>query len=203
MLFMSVFVALWVFIFEYLMFTNDWWRPDTITGTRVGIEAFLLGFTNGGIGAVLFEYINNKRTRSIRKDSRLGLFFKQHPYLIWLPYLVGIAFMVIGYFVLDFHSFWATFIGLALTVIIILIIRHDLIIDSIIGGISMLLVAIPVYLIIMHYFPGVVDKFWYLDLLSGILILGIPIEELLIYFTGGMLAAPSYEFIFKKRLVKK
>lgn len=203
MLFMSVFVTIWGVIFEYLMWTVDWWKPDTVTGTRVGVEDIVLGFTNGGVGAVLYEYINKKRARSLRKNSRLGSFFEHHPYWIWLPFLTGLVFMVIGYWYLGMHSFWATFIGISLAVFLILIIRQDLLFDSIFGGVSLLLVAIPVYLIIIYFFPGVIERFWFLDNLSGILILGIPIEELAIYFSGGMIAAPSYEYIFRKKLVKK
>lgn len=203
MLFMGVFVAIWGLIFEYLMWTVDWWKPDTITGTVVGVEIILLGFTNGGIGAVLYEYISKKKARPLRKNTRLGYFFNHHLYLTWLPFLAGLLFMVIGYWLLGLHSFWATTIGILLTVFLMLVFRHDLIYDSIFGGVSLLLVAIPVYLIIMYFFPGVIENFWFLDKLSGILILGIPIEELVIYFSGGMIAAPSYEYLFRKKLVRK
>src|SRR5688572_32751862 len=61
MRFMSLFVAVSGLIAEGLWWTVDWWHPPTITGTRVGIEDFLLGFTNGGVAAVLYETIFRKR----------------------------------------------------------------------------------------------------------------------------------------------
>src|SRR5205814_3685106 len=36
-------------------------RPLSINGTRVGIEFFILGFSNGGIAAVIYEEFFKKR----------------------------------------------------------------------------------------------------------------------------------------------
>jgi len=84
-----------------------------------------------------------------------------------------------------------------------IIIRHDLLVDSIIGGISMLIIVIPVYVLLNNIFPEVIAKFWILENFSGILILKIPVEDLIFYFSSGMLIAPSYEYLFRKKLVRK
>ena len=61
MIVMSMLVAILGMFSEYLWWTHDWWRPQTITGTTIGIEDLLLGFTNGGIAAVLYEELFKKR----------------------------------------------------------------------------------------------------------------------------------------------
>ena len=52
---MSVLVAAMGLISNYFWWTEDWWRPLTITATRIGIEDIVLGFSTGGIAAVPLE----------------------------------------------------------------------------------------------------------------------------------------------------
>ncbi len=46
----------------------------------------------------------------------------------------------------------------------------------------------------IYLFRNVIQSFWLLENISGILILGVPIEELLWGFGWGMLAGSIYEF---------
>ena len=81
-----------------VVWTVDWWQPETVTGTRAGIEDAILGFTNGGLGAVLYEVVFKKRTRFLKKDSVLKKYFSQRRWLLWLPFVIG--------FVVGAISFW-------------------------------------------------------------------------------------------------
>ena len=47
MLVVGIFLGVVSVVSSYIWWTNDWWRPETITGTRVGIEDFILGFFPG------------------------------------------------------------------------------------------------------------------------------------------------------------
>lgn len=38
-----------------LIYLMDWWHPLTITGTRIGIEDFIFGFSTAGIAAVVYS----------------------------------------------------------------------------------------------------------------------------------------------------
>lgn len=54
-------VFLWIGIFaEYFWWTRDWWRPMTITGTRIGIEDFIMSFTHSAIAILVYKYFFNK-----------------------------------------------------------------------------------------------------------------------------------------------
>lgn len=55
---------------EYLFWTRDWWKPTTITDTVVGVEDFLLSFTNGGIAAVIYEEVFDKKSTFRVQTSR-------------------------------------------------------------------------------------------------------------------------------------
>ena len=49
---------------------NDWWSPQTITNTTIGIEDFLFGFTVGGIASVVYEEVFQKKLRKKAINAR-------------------------------------------------------------------------------------------------------------------------------------
>jgi membrane protease YdiL (CAAX protease family) len=51
-------------------------------------------------------------------------------------------------------------------------------------------------------FRGIIQNWWNIKNLSGILIFGIPIEELMWVFSWGFVAGPTYEFITGLRFKK-
>src|SRR3989344_9364457 len=57
MLVMSTMIGLMSAATSYYWWTVDWWQPLTITGTRVGIEDFILGFASGGIMVTIYETV--------------------------------------------------------------------------------------------------------------------------------------------------
>ena len=44
-----------------LIYTQDWWVPQTLTGTIVSLEGTIVGFMIGGIATVLYEDIFKKK----------------------------------------------------------------------------------------------------------------------------------------------
>ena len=46
------------------VYIYDWWQPLTITGTAIGLEDFLFGFLFGGVAAVFYEHLFNKKIKS-------------------------------------------------------------------------------------------------------------------------------------------
>jgi hypothetical protein len=202
MLFVSLMIASAGLFLEYLVWTTDWWEPETVTGTRIGIEDVILGVTNGGLGAVLYEITFKRRTISLRKDSVIKRFFKKRKLLLWSPLLVSSVIGSVTFWILGWHSFWATVASCLFGVGVIILLRSDLLIEAVLGGVAMVVVTLPAYFLMLFLFPGVIEKFWLLDNLSGILFWGIPIEDLGFYFAVGAILAPFYEFFFEKKLVK-
>lgn len=202
MLFMSFGTAVAGVALEYLVWTADWWRPLTITETRIGIEDVILGVTNGGLGAVVYEIVFGKRTRALRKDSIVKRFFKKKRWLLWVPLLASVIVGSTIFWVLGWHSFWATVLSCLIGAGLMVLLRSDLLTGAVFGGLSMVLVALPAYKLFASFFPGITGQFWLLDSLSGFLVWGIPIEDLGFYFAAGAFIAPLYEFLFEKKLVK-
>lgn len=72
--------------------------------------------------------------------------------------------------------------------------RNDLFWDSLISGLLLGLFALVSYLIFLALFPQAIQKWWLLHNISGVLVWGIPIEEIMWAFGWGMVAGPVYEF---------
>lgn len=202
MLFMSFGTAVAGLMLEYFVWTLDWWRPLTITGTKIGIEDIILGITNGGLAAVLYEVVVGRRTRSLRKDSVTKRAFEKRKWLLWVPFFISSVVGSVTFWVIGWHSFWATFSSCLIGAGLIVLLRSDLLVEAVFGGIAMILVALPIYRFWSFIFPDVIEKFWLINNLSGIMVWGIPIEDLGFYFAVGAVLAPFYEFVSEKKLIK-
>jgi hypothetical protein len=58
----------------------------------------------------------------------------------------------------------------------------------------MLFISFLPYFTIMLVSPGWIAQTYYFNHLSGILILGIPIEEVIFWFLAGVVFGPFYEY---------
>ena len=93
----------------------------------------------------------------------------------------------------------ALFIGGAAT----LYCRPDLKAKVWIGGLLFLALYFVYFGSLLLVFPDYVDAYWDLSALSGIKIVGIPLEELLFAFTFGMYWSGLYEHLFWQKLQPK
>jgi len=169
----------------------DWWKPLTITGTAVGLEDFLYGFMVGGIGSVIYEVIFQKRMQTKRmsesRKERQNIFF----------YFFGgvFAFVFFGSFLfLGFNTLISTIIAFIFGLTIIFIRRKDLIINSLVTGILLLLISFIIYSIGEVIFPGWVRIFWFFKNVPDIIIFNVPIDDVIFVLLAGSFIAPLYEF---------
>ena len=56
------------------------------------------------------------------------------------------------------------------------------------------------FIVLIILYPGYVERVWNLNAISGVLIFGIPFEELMFAFSFGFLWSSIYEHIKWKRL---
>jgi hypothetical protein len=171
---------------EALLYTRDWWHPATVTGTLVGVEDALYSIGNGGYMAALYAALVRGQLVADRAAPH------------WLARLAPVAAIAVLppllFFGLHWHSFVAMSIGSLVALAIVLWARPDLVRAALITGASGTLLAIPVYLAIEIIFPGSIAATWDLPHLSGVLALGIPIEDLLWYLYTAALWGTYYKF---------
>jgi len=195
MLTLSIIFGITGILAEYL-YTIDWWKPLTITGTRIGIEDFLFGFSCGGVFGVAYEYFFKKKIKIKRQkneNKRILAFF----FSIFIAILTFLSIFVL----FDLNSFVLTILIFSTGIAIMLIKRHDLVKDSIYSGIIALVISIIVYQIVWYLTPGFFNKFWLYENIGKITFLRIPLEEIIWFFLAGAFIGPFWEYWKKGKII--
>ena len=178
-----------------LFYLRDYWHPVLFNGWRIGFEDFVWAFFIGGISSVIYEELFGKKY--IKKHS------PQHKIWMLVFCLFGVLWMSIGNIILNFNSIYVSISMFLLFALVILIFRHDLIKDAFFSGILIGSIMFVLYLAFLPFFPGLIHRWWELNNLTGVLIFGVPLEELAWGFGWGMVAGPAYEFVYGYRFKKK
>jgi len=187
-------------IISEFIYTADWWHPLTITNSLVGIEDFLFGFAVGGIASVIYEEVFKKRIK-IRKISKKKEFQEDENF-----FLVGLSLAIIffvAFYFLKINSFYSSIFAFAIPLIYMWLKRKDLIIDSLASGFLLMIISFLAFIIPEFITPGWVQSAWYLENLSGIIILKAPLEDIIWFFLAGAFIGPLYEFWKEGKLVKE
>jgi hypothetical protein len=169
-------------------FYSDWWIPETITGTLPGIESFLFGFFLAGIASVCYIEVFGKKIREKRNDE---LYKKK---LFWLTPITILVIFIFSIRVLGLNSYEASFPAYLIPLGFILYKRPDLITDSLLSGFVLILLSFVFYWIPEIIFPGWIESTWNFELISGIFVLGVPLEDVIWIFMTGLVIGPLYEF---------
>lgn len=177
---------------EAMLYTRDWWHPETITGTLIGIEDVIYSIGNGGYMAALYVALVRGRASTFSPPPALALRLAPVACIALIP-----SVLVFG---LGMHSFVATSIGSLVALALVLVARPDLGGVAAVTGVVGTVIAIPVYLAIEAAFPGAIAATWDLPHLSGLLPFGIPIEDLVWYLYTAALWGTYYKFATGQRV---
>jgi len=172
-------------------FLMDYWRPPYFFYFPIGfgLEDLIFNFLCAGIAAVLYEFILGKHL-SRRRDH--------HHHWILIS-IISIIVLISTFIAINIgssiNSIYVLFMMLLLWSLVLLFYRHDLLKDALLSAVFFAFFYFFAFLIILKIYPEAVTRFWLLKNLSGIFILGIPIEELLFAFFTGLAVGPFYEFM--------
>lgn len=179
-----------------LLYFRDYWRPEILGNFWFGIEDVLFGFFIFGIAGVIYEELFGKH--HMKRKTR-----NKH----WGFILVG--FVMLGLiatsalvFKFRVNSIYATIIVFMLMAAIMCFSRKDLFPQSIMSGILLGALMFVCYLIFLSFSPQAIQKWWMLKNISGVLIIGVPLEELLWAFAWGAVAGQIYEYFAGLRFKK-
>ncbi len=183
---------------NHFLFLQDWWHPLYIMGTRGGIEDMLLGFTNMGIVAVVYEELFNRKYTRVITSKKLHFNNALFKFSMWG--FVTVTPVLLLFFVFKIHSFWSNTLGLLLGGIFVLINRPDLLKDSLWSSVLMPLVSLPAFIIPEILSPGWIVKYWMMQNLSKITFLYAPIEDLIWYSLVGFCFGSLFEYVFSFKI---
>lgn len=197
MLFVGLLVGVSGLFLEYFIWTKDWWQPDLIFGSVIGIEDFLFGFGVAGIILALYPLTFSKVFFDLKEGNNWKLFLL----LFGLSNILGFGF----FFVFGFNSFHASIIAMIVPSIIIYFFRRDLILPSLFSGILVVILFIPVYNLGFAIDPTAFD-WWAKKSINEIFVFGTPLEDLLWFFGTGVYTSLLYPIFanksFRRRKIK-
>ena len=177
---------------------KDYWQPPSLLGHSViSIEDFLFGFVITGVAVAIYDITFTARNIQQEK-SRKGFF--------GILFLLGTISLLIFNNWLGFNSIFVSSFAFIIFSVVIVLIRKDLLMPSIVSGILTVLIITPIYAIIFNWVsPEYWASYWLLaETKFGVTVLGnIPATELLWYFSWGCLAGIGYDFASGTKKVTK
>ncbi|MFH1668987.1 MAG: lycopene cyclase domain-containing protein [Candidatus Woesearchaeota archaeon] len=175
------------------LFVPEYWSPPSLfnLAARTGfdIESLIFCFAVGGIGAVLYEAVFKVSHQKVSKEEIHGKRHRVHKLALSSPVIVFLPL----YFLTSLNPIYSASIAMFIGGIAAILCRPDLKKKIWIGGLSFLILYFVFFLFFNLAYPGLVQEVWNLSAISGILILGVPLEELMFAFTFGMLWSSVYE----------
>ena len=182
------------------LFVPEYWSPpslfDLAHQTGFDIESIIFSFGIGGIVVVLYEWIFRTKHRAM---SHVEQHASRHHYHLWAILSAPIIFIVLS-LITSVNPIYISAIALVLGGLATWYCRPDLKRKMIISAFIFLALYFVYFLTLIAVYPGYVEQVWRLDVISGILIVGIPLEELMFAFSFGFLWSSIYEHFMWKKL---
>lgn len=174
------------------IFVPTYWNPpslfDLAQRTGFDIESFIFCFAIGGIGSVLYNALARRELHPVPAAERYATRHRLHALALMTPYF---SFPLL--YALPWNVIYAGITALAIGATLNVLCRPELGRKTLLGG-SLFLVLYAAFMVVLVAFaPGYIDQIWNLADLSGVLIAGIPLEELAFGFAFGTYWAGLYE----------
>lgn len=175
------------------IFVPAYWNPpslfDLAQKSGFDIESFIFAFAVGGIAAVIYEGVFRVRHEKMAFEEKRRPRHRFHVLaLLSAPLIFAILFSFT-----DLNPIYSVIFSLLGGGIFALYCRPDLKIKMLASALIFLAIYFFGFLLLVRVWPTYVAQVWNLSAISGILILGIPLEELLFALSLGFLWSSVYE----------
>jgi len=195
-------VSLWTSLLGLTepIFVPAYWQPPSLFNlalkTGFDIESLLFSFGVGGLVVVLYEKIFSVQHQKISEGEKHHARHKYH----LLALSTALAVFIVMLLWANLNPIYSAIIALILGGFATWYCRPDLKKKMIISAFIFLAFYFVYFLTLVIAYPGYVATVWNLEAISGILFLGIPLEELLFAFAFGFLWSSIYEHITWRRI---
>ncbi len=168
------------------LFVPKYWNPYTLfdLARRTGfdVESLLFCFAVGGIVFAVYEVIFRMAPSGSMVGERHERKHRHHFLALVAPYLVFVILALLT----RLNPIYSSAIALVAGFIATLYCRRDLWLKMIVSGCLFLVLYFVVFVLFNLAFPGYVVAVWNLPAISGVRLVGVPIEELMYAFTFGL-----------------
>ena len=176
------------------LFVPAYWNPPSLfeLAQRTGfdVESFVFSFALGGIGTVLYDTLTKRHLVPASSPMRGAPMHRFHLAALLLPL---VAFVPL-YF-LPWNPIYPVLVCLTAGAIASVVCRPDLRRKTLVGGL-LFLGLYGVFMLALRWFaPAYIGEVWNLPALSGVLLYGVPLEELLFGFAFGSYWSGVYEHL--------
>jgi hypothetical protein len=174
---------------------RDYWRPEYFFPIRwgswtFGLEDLLISFTFGGLAAGLFDLVLRRRGEeelaSIKAAGAVRVL------LVLLAYFMATSLFISLFQFNSLHAMVIAALGLALW---FLSRRRQWIPAALITGLlSGVMLLISYWGFYFRFFPEVLHRWWLVSALSGLMVLGVPVEELIWASISSFFYGPAFRY---------
>jgi hypothetical protein len=134
-----------------------------------------------------------------RKINRKEMNSKRHRFHLLALFSPAIVFLSL-YLFTNLNPIYSAIIAMLIGSFAVMLCRPDLKNKILIGGFLFLIIYFLFFFLLNLILPGWIEKIWNLEAISGILFLGIPIEELIFAFAVGSMWSSIYEHVMWYKL---
>jgi hypothetical protein len=174
------------------LFVPEYWNPpslfDLAQRTGFDLESLIFTFAIGGVAAVLYSVLTRRGARIVPSREMHKPLHRHHYKALAAPF---IAFPVL--YLLPWNPIYAGIAAMAIGALATMLCRPDLKTKTWIGGL-LFLGYYAIFLLGLEWTaPGYIARVWNLAALSGVLVFGMPLEELLWAVAFGLYWSGVYE----------
>ncbi|MDO8474300.1 MAG: lycopene cyclase domain-containing protein [bacterium] len=190
-------VSLWTSLLGLTepLFVPEYWSPpslfDLAQKTGFDFESLLFAFGVGGLAVVIYErifHIKHERMSTEEKHEQ------RHKYHFLALFSAPIIFALLFIFT-NLNPIYSTFIALIGGGLFTWYCRPDLKKKMFASAFIFSGLYFVYFLSLIAAYPGYIQQVWNLSAISGILVVGVPLEELMFAFGVGFLWSSVYEHI--------
>jgi hypothetical protein len=195
-------VSLWTSVLGLTepVFVPEYWNPpslfDLAQKTGFDIESLIFSFSVGGLAVVLYEWIFRVEHEDV---SELERHHPRHRLHLLALLSAPLIFLLLFIFT-NLNPIYSTFIALIGGGLFTWYCRPDLKKKMIVSAFIFLGIYFVFFLSLVIVYPDYVELVWNLPAISGILIFGVPLEELMFAFGFGFLWSSVYEHLTWRKI---
>lgn len=180
-------------ISQYMMYRHDWFRMlGILGGDWTPIEDFVLAGVNSGLVFVCWPILTGQHF-SEGKKLNINTLLKLITFwliMFFIPYYL---------WTLGVHSFTVEWTIYLVYIVAVLTYRTDLIVKSLVSSLLITTATIPFYIVIQFLTDDFAKRHYFIENLSGVTFLNIPIEDYLWYLMVNVLLSVFYHYIFESK----
>lgn len=198
-------VSLWTSLLGLTepLFVPEYWAPPSLFNlalrTGFDIESLIFSFAIGGIAVIIYEKIYRVRHQQMSVQLQHAPRHRYHLLALFSAPIIFVALLLAT----SLNPIYVSAIALILGGLATWYCRPDLKGKMVVSAFLFLGIYFLYFLTLIAIYPGYVEKVWQLNRISGILIVGVPLEELMFAFSFGFFWSSIYEHFTWNKVISE